>query len=66
MLYKPSRVERDPGQVLISGQPLQSVHNFTYLGSTGDAKLDMELETRIARASSTVEVFEETSIDSKQ
>ena len=34
LLDQPPMVEPDPGHVFVSSQPLQSFHNFTYLGST--------------------------------
>lgn len=45
-----------PPSILIDGQPLEVVDNFTYLGSTvtSNASLDAELNTRIARATATM------------
>ena len=44
----------EPPTITVKGQTLQTVKKFTYLGSTltSDAQLDVEIDTRLAKASS--------------
>ena len=54
VLHQPSKLNTDPpGEVKIDGHRLENVTRFTYLGSTvsSDAKLEIELQSRMAKAS---------------
>ena len=54
VLHQPTKLNTDPPvEVMIDGHRLENVRRFTYLGSTvsSDAKLELELQSRMAKAS---------------
>ena len=56
VLYQPSRVELNPGQVFINCQPLENVHD-------DEMKLDTDLEKCIAMSSSMFVLVEDSPCD---